>query len=167
MKLEASHELLAIGPDFAAAKSYVLRFFDKTQLVRYDSVAVAADQAVSAEHATFWDRIEQGMAANRQVLAELLEELKESGVFSLGDLEELPQGYQSKTIHTVAHLLDGFFGIDTVFYNLVEDCHWLSATLRQEILADPSEYWLIKATGTFKVLSPEKAAILRKFENGA
>lgn len=167
MKLEVSHDLLAIGPSFEVVKDYVLRFFDKTQLVRYDAVHVVEDQAVSAEKSIFWERIEQDMAGNRQVIGELIEELKESGINSLSDLMDLPQGFQSKTIHTVAHLLDGFFGIDTVFYNLVEDSHWLSANLRQEILADPSDYWLIKATGTFKVLQPEKAAILRKFENNS
>lgn len=167
MQLEASHDLLAIGPSFEAAKNYALRFFEKTQLVRYDAVHVPEDQAVSAEKPIFWERIEQDMTGNRQVVGELIEDLKESGIASLDDLAELPQGFQSKTIHTLAHLLDGFFGIDSVFYNLVEDSHWLSASLRQEILADPSEYWLIKATGTFKVLTPEKAAILRKFENNS
>ncbi len=164
MRLENTHEILAIGPDFDSAKDYVLRFLDKTQLVKYDSVHVDPAEAVHATQPEFWEKVAQGMEGNRLVIDELLHELKESGISSLDDLRDLPQGYQSKTIHTITHLLDGFFGIDSVFYCPLEDSHWVSDALRQEILDDPSDYWLIKATGSFKVINREKAAILRKYE---
>jgi len=165
MKLESSHDILGIGPDFESAKKYVLRFLDKTQLVKYDSVEIEAEHAIQATQPGFWERIEEGMEGNRQMIDELLEELKESGIHTLDDLRFLQQGYQSKTIHTVTHILDGFFGIDSVFYSPVEDSHWVSPMLKREILNDPSDYWLIKATGSIKVMSRKKAAIMRKFES--
>lgn len=164
MKLEAVHELLAIGPDFETAKNQVLKFFDKTQLVRYDSVEILKEDSLSGADARFWERIAQGMGGNRQIINELIEDLKEIGAFSLSDAAELPQGFQSKTFHTIAHMLDGFFGIDSCFYNLVDDSHWLTDPLKQEILASPNEFWLIKVLGKFKALSPDKAALLRTFE---
>lgn len=164
MKLEAVHELLAIGPDFKSAKNQVQNFFDKTQLVRYDSVDILKEDSLSAADSEFWERIEQGVEGNRQIINELTEELKEVGTFSLSDAAKLPQGFQSKTFHTIAHLLDGFFGIDSCFYNLLDDSHWLSNSLKQEIIASPSEFWLIRALGKFKVLSSHKAAVLRTFE---
>lgn len=164
MKLEAVHELLAIGPDFETAKNQVLKFFDKTQLVRYDSVEFLNEDSLSAADSKFWERIEQGVKGNRQIIDELIEDLKEVGTFSLSDAAKLPQGFQSKTFHTIAHLLDGFFGIDSCFYNLLDDSHWLSDSLKQEIIASPAEFWLIKAIGKFKALGPNKAAVLRTFE---
>jgi hypothetical protein len=64
-------------------------------------------------------------------------------VESLGDLESLPQGYQSKTLHTLTHLLDGFFGIDSHFYNLIEGSHGVSAGLRGKIDSSPGGYMLL------------------------
>ncbi|MBU1627836.1 hypothetical protein KKB18_10745, partial [bacterium] len=115
MKLEAVHELLAIGPDFEIAKNQVQRFFDKTQLVRYDSVEILKEDSMSAANSKFWERIGLGEEGNRQIITELIEDLKEIGTFSLSDAAKLPQGFQSKTFHTIAHLLDGFFGIDSCF----------------------------------------------------
>jgi len=40
-------------------------------------------------------------------------------------------------------MLDGFIGIDSVFYNLAEDSHWLSAPLRKTIEQHPEHYWLV------------------------
>jgi hypothetical protein len=68
----------------------------------------------------------------------------------------------------VAHLVDGFFGIDTVFYNLADDSHAVSPQLRQEIEATPGEYWLLKIHAEIKSADRETlVASLRRFESGA
>ena len=164
MKLETSHEFLAMGPDFNTAQKAVLRFLDTTQLVRYDAVRVETHACLSATDAGFWPRIEQGLEDNRQVLRQLASELKESGVFSLDEALTLHQGFQSKLFHTIAHMLDGFFGIDSCFYNLATDSHWLTADLKKEIEAAPEDFWLIRVSGFLKTATREKAILLRTFE---
>jgi hypothetical protein len=70
-------------------------------------------------------------------------ELQETGLGRAEDLLTLQQGYPSKLLHILTHMLDGFIGIDSVFYNLIEDSHWLSAPLRSTILHKPEHYWLV------------------------
>jgi hypothetical protein len=55
----------------------------------------------------------------------------------------LQQGYVTKVLHTLTHLLDGFIGIDSVFYNLVEDSHWASEGLLKALQDTAGEYWLV------------------------
>ena len=75
-------------------------------------------------------------------LALFLAELREDGLDSLQDLVSIAEGYQSKTIHTVAHLLDGFFGIDSYFFNLADHSHWLPDH-RLECLESAGESYLL------------------------
>ncbi|MEW6594962.1 MAG: hypothetical protein AB1413_08860 [Thermodesulfobacteriota bacterium] len=167
MKLEISHEMLVVGPDFARSRDHALRFFARTPLVRYDLVAVDEAASCPASHPDFWPRVEEGMRQNQMVLHDLIGELKESGLRRFDDLCTLPKGYQSKLVHTVAHLVDGFFGIDTVFYNLADDSHTISPQLRQEIEANPGEYWLLKIHAELKAADRESfVASLRRFETG-
>jgi len=167
MKLEITHDVLVVGPDFARSRDYALRFFATTPLVRYDVVAVDEAASCPATHQDFWPRVAAGMRQNQEVLAELLGELKESGLRTLDDLLVLGKGYQSKLVHTVAHLVDGFFGIDTAFYNLADDAHSVSPQLRQEILANPGDYWLLRIKATLKVKERgTPLTSLRRFEAG-
>ena len=101
------------------------------------------------------------MAANRKVLADLLEELKDSGVTEVQHLVSLPQGYASKTLHTIAHLLDGFIGIDSHFYNLVDDSHWLSDQQRRKMEAAPTSYWLLQVEAASLAGDVDQVATLR------
>ncbi|HSR36428.1 MAG TPA: hypothetical protein VLL73_04530 [Desulfurivibrionaceae bacterium] len=168
MKLEITHEVLVVGPDFARSRDYVLRFFAKTPLVRYDTVTVDEAASCPASHPDFWPRVDLGVRRNQEVLAELIGELKESGLRGLDDLRTLPKGYQSKLVHTVAHLVDGFFGIDTVFYNMADDSHGVSPQLRHEIQANPTEYWLLMINAELKSREREGlVASLRRFETGS
>jgi hypothetical protein len=64
-------------------------------------------------------------------------------VTGIEDLLALKPGYPSKVLHILTHMLDGFIGIDSAFYNLVEDSHWLSEPLRTTILRNPEGYWLV------------------------
>ncbi|MBS1113124.1 MAG: hypothetical protein H6Q92_887, partial [Nitrospirae bacterium] len=78
-----------------------------------------------------------------RILRGLIKELQVEGVMNLDDLNALPQGYKTKMLHVITHFLDGFFGIDTYFYNLVEDSHWVSEEMRRRIAENPSDFWLL------------------------
>lgn len=139
------HLLLTIATDRDDAQTRVGHFFARNFLVKYDRVGVIAERTINAAQAGFWPAIEAGIAANRRLVVELLEELRAGGFAKLSDLAEMRQGYESKLLHLVTHLLDGFFGVDTVFYNLAEDSHGLSPRLVAAIQANPAGYWLVAA----------------------
>lgn len=165
MKLEATHELIVLGPDFERCNDYLLRFFAQTPLVHYDTIHVEKREALPATHPSFWERVDKGIEQNRQAVEELLHELKGYGFETIEDLFRLEQGFQSKIFHTAAHLLDGFFGVDTYFYSLVHDSHWLTELQRKEITGAPEDYWLLKMYGALTIKSGSGATILRSYED--
>lgn len=159
------HLLLTPGTDRNAAQARVQHFFAKNFLVKYDHVTVLAERTINAGEADFWKRQKDGIAANRQLLEELLGELREGGFDKLTDLTEMRQGYESKVLHTVTHLLDGFFGVDTVFYNLEEDSHGLSDRLAAAIKANPAGFWLVEARCTSDTgHDADQLDLIRRFE---
>jgi hypothetical protein len=142
-KTKYQHEILVRGSDFDTCKKKVLHFFEKYQLVRYSYIYILKDESLSAASPDFEGRLQKAILNNRQIVHDLIKELQGEGVITLDDLQELPQGYKSKMLHTVTHFLDGFFGIDTYFYNLEDDSHWVSEELHKKIEASPSGYWLL------------------------
>ncbi|MFZ5775161.1 MAG: hypothetical protein ACOY3Z_06740 [Thermodesulfobacteriota bacterium] len=164
MRLSVTHRMLAMAPDMERASAHVLRFLDRTQLVRYDAVRVVAADSCGATDPRFWPWLEEGISGNRQVLDKLLSELRSAGTRDFADLPGLPQGFQSKILHTMAHLLDGFFGIDSQFYCLPEDSHWVGPGLRKQIETSPEDFWLITVEATLGELGPGTVAALRLFE---
>ena len=164
--MNAVHELLVGSEDFAAGCRQAHRFLDRNLLVRYARVQVIEPESCRADHPTFWDRLAAGTAANRQAAALLLEELREAGGHSLAGLADLPQGHQSKLLHTLAHLQDGFFGIDSFFYNLLEDSHEVSEALRLEIEQRPAFFWLLRIAAATGVPEAEPFALLRSRAKG-
>ncbi|HIJ89261.1 MAG: hypothetical protein OEV89_00195 [Desulfobulbaceae bacterium] len=163
MKLEITHKILTMEPDFEKSSAHVLRFLDRTSLVHYEAVRVVADQSCSGADPRFWPWLEQGVADNRQILTNLTGELRAAGTKGFSDLPAMPQGFQSKIFHTMAHLLDGFFSIDSQFYSLPEDSHWLGASLRRQIEADPEDFWLVTVVATLGSLEHHAIAGLRSF----
>jgi hypothetical protein len=159
--LQASHEILVIGADLETCRQKTLRFFAKNILVRYDTVTIVETESVNGEHPRFWERVDAGEAANRMALANMLADLKAEGFQQLDDILRLGQGYQSKIFHTIAHLLDGFFGIDTSLYNLEDDSHWLSSVRRQQIQAAPHTCWLLKVAAEARGTTPDRLHLLR------
>jgi hypothetical protein len=164
MKFEVTHTILAMEPDLAKSSAHVLRFLDRTPLVQYDAVRVVVAQSCSGADPRFWPSLEQGLAANREVLKKLTGELQAAGTREFSDLLTMPQGFQSKIFHTMAHLLDGFFGIDSQFYNLPEDSHWLGESLRKQIETGPAEFWLVRVKATLESKEHHALAGLRSFE---
>ncbi|MBU0968118.1 MAG: hypothetical protein KKA54_17270 [Proteobacteria bacterium] len=160
--LISSHMLLVTGQSYESCRDNVLRFFHNTILVKYDRVDVIAEESVSALQDEFKEKLAEGMGQNRQRVQQLLGELRHEGFGDLGKWLAMPQGYPSKTVHEIAHLLDGFFGIDSAFYNLIDDSHWVSDTLLQEIGANPQRYWLIRADGRSQVANIDRVPFLRR-----
>lgn len=160
--LISSHMLLVAGQNYEACRDNVLRFFHNTVLVKYDRVRVNADESASALQHDFMEKLESGMEKNRQRIGQLLAELRQEGFGDLSKWLSMPQGYPSKTVHEIAHLLDGFFGIDSAFYNLIDDSHWVSGQLQQEIGRYPERYWLIRADGSSQVAEIDRVPFLRR-----
>ena len=163
--LEIVHDVLLAGPDFEACQQRVIRFFDRTMLIHYDRVLVPEDSSVNgADTENFNSRIMEGLAANRAVLTELLSSLRDEGFASLEDLRSLEKGYLSKVLHTIAHLQDGFIGIDSRFYNLEEDSHGVSRELLGKINAAPDSYWILRVKGEISSAGEDPLDSLRTFE---
>ena len=153
--------MLVDGPDFDTCRHRVERFFARTILVKYDSVQVVAEKSCNGADPQFWQKVEQGIAENRSLAAELLAELKNAGLTDINNLADLPQGYPSKTLHTLAHLLDGFFGVDSHFYNLNDDSHWLSEPQKNKIEQSPDTHWLIHVEASSKTGNADQVSTLR------
>ena len=137
------HEILTKGSDFEFSQKRVLRFFQKYQLVTYSYVHVIESESLPSSSHDFEDRVQKAILKNRQLLHNLLNELQVEGYTTISDLQTMPQGHRTKIFHVITHFLDGFFGLDTHFYNLEEDSHWVSEALWKKIKADPSNYWLL------------------------
>jgi len=162
--LEISHDVLLAGSDFASCRKQVDRFFARTNLIRYDEVLVLENESINGAAKEFPARLQEGLAANHQATGELLKNLKDEGFERLEDLQGLEKGYVSKIFHTIAHLLDGFIGIDSRFYNLEEDSHGISRDLQQKILAAPQNYWILRVKGRISSAGEEPFQALRTFE---
>ena len=158
MELSVFHDFLAKAPDFSSAKAQASKFLQDTTLIRYGSVEIDHNKSCSAEHKGFWRQLDQGVAENRKIVAGLIRELELCDYSSLHDLSSVKQGFESKILHTITHMLDGFVGVDSVFYSLIEDSHWLSPSLREEIMSQPNQYWLVHvvAGGLQEALLHEK-----------
>lgn len=144
MSLEVTHIFLVEGEGCAACKQLAERFLAKTQLVKYDVIHIENERCQPAQALGFWQAAEAGVAANRRFIEELSEELIAGGYSNIKDFLNETEGFPSKVLHIIAHVLDGFFGIDSGFYNLVEDSHFISAKLKQKIRSTPERFWLIE-----------------------
>lgn len=158
MKRLARHLVLAAGKTQEQCKAQVLLFFEKTSLVSYDQVIIDDERIISGTDNEFWETLQHALTQNQEVLRALVKELGETGFDKRAQLPQLEQGYPSKVLHIIAHFLDGFIGIDTIFYNLIDDSHWLPGTTSDKIKSVPERYWLFSVDGYS--MTPREAALL-------
>ena len=158
MKRLARHILLASGSSYDECETQILGFFKKTSLVQYDKISIDEAGVIRGDNRLFPEQLEDSLEQNRAVLSKFIAELEATGFQSARDLPTVDQGYPSKVFHIIAHFLDGFIGIDTVFYNLIEDSHWISAETKKMVAADPAQYWLVPLDGYS--MTPREAALL-------
>ena len=150
-KREKYHHLILVeGTDFDVCRKKVLNFFQHYQLVRYFQTDILKNESLAASSPDFEDKLKKSIQKNREILRNLINELEHEHVHTMQDLTELPQGYKSKILHVITHFLDGFFGIDTYFYNLIEDSHWITRKLEEKIKASPPHFWLISIEAGFE-----------------
>lgn len=159
MKRISQHKILVAGESFEHCASQVHRFFDLTSLVIYDCIEARQEKSCSGLDAVFPARIEEAINHNRRLVREFTADLEKAGVKSTADLPTVEQGFVSKTLHILAHFLDGFVGIDSHFYNLLDDSHWLPAPTAAAIAENPGQYWLIHID--CYSATPAEAGILR------
>ncbi|MFT5726388.1 MAG: hypothetical protein ACI8PB_000509 [Desulforhopalus sp.] len=147
MQRISQHNILVAGDSFAHCNQHVHKFFDLTSLVIYDCIEIREQRSVSGLDAGFLDMIDQAQLKNTEITKRLIAEIAHSGISKTEDLINIKQGYLSKTFHLLSHFLDGFIGIDSYFYNLLDDSHWLSAETRQLIEQNLPHYWLLHVDG--------------------
>jgi hypothetical protein len=164
MDLEVSLDVLVAGEDFASCHHRVSRFFDRTMLLRFDEVRIDEKESINAADQAFWERLDEGISANRKTIGELAANLRQEGFGSFEKLQSLEKGYLTKIFHTIAHLLDGFIGIDSRFYSLEEDSHSISNALRKQITAEPQRFWVIRVVGKIGTADQDPLDALRTFE---
>lgn len=150
--------MLLEGESHESCRKQVENYFSRTELVRYDRIEIDDKGSIPGTHPDFNNRINDAISKNRTILKGLIKDLESAGVKTTSDLLNLKQGYPSKVLHIATHFLDGFIGTDSVFYNLVDDSHWLPEKTRQSLATAPDTYWLIPVEGFSE--TPEKAALI-------
>jgi hypothetical protein len=158
MKLLGRHSILVSGKHYEDCKAQIDSFFEKTTLVQYDKISIDNDAIVNGDNEHFSERLKKNLDRNTAVLAKFIDELKTTGFEKRSDLPSLKQGYPSKVLHIIAHFLDGFIGIDTVFYNLIDDSHWISAKTKEQLTSHPEKFWLVPLD--CYSMTPREAALL-------
>lgn len=102
------HEFLVHHREFDPAREHVLHFFRTYKILSASQVSVLEKRSLRADEQEFWPRIQDAMKENRKVLAEFMAELRAMGVEHLDDLAHMDQGYCTKLLHKITHILDGF-----------------------------------------------------------
>jgi hypothetical protein len=139
----SQHKVLLAGDSFEHCSDQVHKFFDLTSLVIYDCIEAIESKSCSGLDTAFFDQIFEAETLNRLAVQGLIDELVGADILKTEDLRNVEQGYLSKTLHILSHFLDGFIGIDSYFYNLLDDSHWLPPTTAKIIRQNPGHYWLV------------------------
>ncbi len=140
----ASLLFLVEAENFQSGCEKVSFFLEKSALVNYEQIHFEKEISLPATDDRFLPRMENGMKRNRQTIRSFIDELRTIGYDTLDDLSRMQQGYESKILHIMVHLLDGFIGIDSSFYNLVEDSHQVSNRVFSRIAKKPENFWLME-----------------------
>lgn len=143
MQQISEHKMLLTGESFAHCSEQVHKFFDLTSLVIYDCIEAVESQSSSSLDADFFERIRTAEKYNRRMVQGLIDELVKADIKKTEDFLNIEQGYLSKTVHILSHFLDGFIGIDSYFYNLIDDSHWLPPTTAEAIHDKAHHFWLL------------------------
>lgn len=155
----AQHKVLATGDSFESCSYQVHKFFDLTSLVIYDCIQVIDDNCRCGRDSDFFNCLAEAEQKNRESVSSLLNDLQQTGVKTIEDLSTIELGYPSKVLHVLSHFLDGFIGIDSSFYNLIDDSHWVPETTREDIQDNLDKFWLIHID--CYSATPEEAGLLR------
>ncbi len=139
------HDFLVRGDTLQNCYEQVYSFLIGYTLVSYERIQLLETRSISCKHSEFPARLQTVVQENETFLKTLIQELADEGFHSMDDIIGLPPGYVSKLFHVIAHIVDGFFGIDSRFYNLVEGSHGVSQSLHMKFDSPDAgeDYWLI------------------------
>ncbi len=160
MQLISNHLVLVAAPFIENGCSQVQDFFNKSLLLHYDRIDIQKEKCLQGNGKDFQRALQNSVEANRKTLNKFISEFEKTGFQSVSDLIEVKYGYPSKLLHIITHFLDGFIGIDTVFYNLIEDSHWVSEETRKTMNASPDTFWLIHLDCYSE--TPDKVALVQQ-----
>lgn len=139
------HDFLVRGDTLRNCYAQVYRFLTGYSLVSYERIQLLEDRSIACNNSEFSARLQAVVQENETFLKTLIQELADEGFHCMNDIMGLPTGYISKLFHVTAHIVDGFFGIDSRFYNLIEGSHTVSQSLRMKLdsPATGEDYWLV------------------------
>ena len=157
------HDLLLESSNRKEAELHARYFCEHNDLVRYDSTVIESDAILCGTDPEFITKLKSGLEGNKKAINKLIEELRTEGALDSQAWPTLQQGYATKLLHTLIHLLDGFFGIDSALYNLVENSHQVSVALLSRIKEHPEKYWLVPVTGMLTYGNGDRIPFLRPF----
>lgn len=157
------HDLLLESSSRETAIQHAHYFFEHNQLVRYDSLVIDSGAIISGNDLEFLNKVKAGIEANREAINRLVKELHREGAADPQNWASLKQGYASKLLHTTIHLLDGFFGIDSALYNLIENSHQVTNSLLTNMQKNPEQYWLVPVKGISAHGDANQLPLLRPF----
>lgn len=157
MEFLARHAVLVEGSDTSACRNQVLSFFERTSLIHYDKIIIE-EASLTGSDQIFAAELDRAILRNKKILQRFIDELASTGFETRSDLAGVAQGYHSKVLHIIAHFLDGFIGIDSAFYNMVDDSHWVSDETRNQIATTPERFQLLFLQGYST--SPAVASLL-------
>lgn len=160
MQFISTHIVLVSADDREKAYLQVQKFFKKTQLVHYDAIDILKEKSFSGTEKKFSTAMDAGIKKNRSTLNKFIQEFKNTGFETIADLNSVTHGYPSKLLHIITHFLDGFIGVDTTFYNLIEDSHWVSDETYALINNTPGHYWVITLNGYSE--TPDLVALVQQ-----
>ncbi|MBW2328048.1 MAG: hypothetical protein JRF04_00235 [Deltaproteobacteria bacterium] len=157
------HDLLLESSNWKEAELRARYFCEHNDLVRYDSIIIESDAILCGTDPEFNTKLNKGLEGNKKATSKLIEELRTEGALDPEIWPTLQQGYATKLLHTMVHLLDGFFGIDSVLYNLVENSHQVNSALLSRIQEHPEKYWLVPVAGISTHGNGDRVPFLRPF----
>ncbi|MGL1932557.1 MAG: hypothetical protein OCC45_12500 [Desulfotalea sp.] len=158
MKKIAEHRILLKASAFKYACRQIMSYFERSRIVLYDSTHIIEEQSYPASQPEFMISMNQAIDKNKVSIRKLIKNLEDLGIKKISDLQDIEQGYPSKTLHLLTHFSDGFIGVDSSFYNLVDDSHSVPKATLKDINEAPDTYWII-CLDAFST-TPERANII-------
>jgi len=142
-----AHTLLVFGNDYETCCRQACDFLKASKVLEYEHLEIIEAESCSGANRNFRRRLNASINKHRENIAFLINELNQVGFHSVYDIENMEQGYPSKVLHILSHLLDGFICVDSRFYNLIDRSHQVPPTTVASIKKLPERYWLIRING--------------------
>ncbi|MDR3089713.1 MAG: hypothetical protein LBU39_07855 [Desulfobulbaceae bacterium] len=141
------HTLLVSGNDFEACCQQARDFLKTSKVLDYEHLEIVEAESCSGGDPNFCRRLNASIKKHRENIAFLVNELNQMGIHSVEDIENMEQGYPSKILHILGHLLDGYVCVDSRFYNLVDRSHHVPQATVANIKSLPQLFWLVRVNG--------------------